>query len=192
MKRWVNEEMGNRDMKLSICHLYPDLMNTYGDRGNIIVLCKRASWRGIKIEIYPVSIGDKVDFGAFDLIFFGGGQDKEQRLVCQDLVALKKDSLIDAIENGVVVLAICGGYQLLGEYYRTGTGEKLPGAGALDIRTEAGKERFIGNVVIEMSLPIYDSSTLHCASAPKTAAPTYLNVLKLALSISPSLHFSID
>ncbi|NPV52652.1 MAG: glutamine amidotransferase [Firmicutes bacterium] len=147
-------------MKLTICHLYPDLMNTYGDRGNMITLYRRALWRGIEVEVVPVSIGENLDFRAFDLIFFGGGQDKEQRLVCQDLVALKKGSLIDAIEDGVVVLAVCGGYQLLGEYYRTLGGEELPGVGALDIRTEAGSKRFIGNVVIESQLPLEGVPTL--------------------------------
>ncbi|HHV61951.1 MAG TPA: glutamine amidotransferase [Firmicutes bacterium] len=147
-------------MKLIICHLYPDLMNTYGDRGNMITLYKRASWRGIEVEVIPVSIGEGPDFGAFDLIFFGGGQDKEQRLVCQDLITLKRSSLIDAIEDGVVVLAVCGGYQLLGEYYRTPGGEELPGVGALDIRTEAGSGRFIGNVVIESQLPLGGAPTM--------------------------------
>ncbi|HHY47305.1 MAG TPA: glutamine amidotransferase [Firmicutes bacterium] len=141
-------------MKLTICHLYPDLMNTYGDRGNIITLHRRAAWRGIEVEVVPVSVGESPDFGTFDLVFFGGGQDKEQRIVCQDLVATKKGPLVDAIEDGLVVLAVCGGYQLLGEYYRTRAGEELPGIGALDIRTEAGNERFIGNVVIEPHLSL--------------------------------------
>lgn len=147
-------------MKLVIGHLYPDLMNTYGDRGNIVALVMRARWRGIEVEIMPISLGETPDLSRVDLFFFGGGQDKEQRLVSQDLVQYKKGPLTEAVENGTVALGVCGGYQLLGKYYRTGTGEELPGVGVLDVVTEAGDQRFIGNVVLQTALPLGELTTL--------------------------------
>lgn len=146
-------------MFLRICHLYPDLMNIYGDRGNVIALQKRSEWRGIETEVVQATAGRSYDFRQFDIIFFGGAQDKEQRLVCADLQSASQvlqtkqgDSLRMAVEDGAVVLGICGGYQLLGEYYRTGTGEVLPGLGIFDAYTEAGNRRMIGDVVVESPL----------------------------------------
>lgn len=139
-------------MKLSICHLYPELMNLYGDRGNIIAFTRRAEWMGVDTAVHAVSLNEKHDFTQYDLLFIGGGQDKEQKLICIDFQKVKGKAIAEAIEKGVVTLAVCGGYQLLGKYYRTGPGEELPGVGVLDLWTVAGRKRLIGNVVIEVSL----------------------------------------
>lgn len=139
-------------MRLTICHLYPELMNLYGDRGNIITLSRRAGWRGIEVIHAAVGLGQKTGFTEFDLLFMGGGQDKEQKLICHDFQAVKGNALAEAVENGVAFLAVCGGYQLLGRYYETGAGERLPGVGLLDVETKAGKKRMIGNVVVSSAL----------------------------------------
>jgi lipid II isoglutaminyl synthase (glutamine-hydrolysing) len=135
-------------MELNICHLYPDLLNVYGDLGNILILKNRAEQRGIQVNIYNVSTGDAFEDDNYDIVFFGGGQDYEQSIVSKDLMETKRDSLIKFIEDSKVFLCICGGYQLLGKYYTTPEGEKLQGLGALDIYTEGGEKRFIGNTVI--------------------------------------------
>lgn len=139
-------------MKVHICHLYPDLMNLYGDRGNVIALYRRCFWHGLEVQVHPVTTGEVVDFTAYDLIFIGGGQDREQRIICRDFQEVKGSSLAEAVKAGVTLLSICGGYQLLGKYYRTGSGEVLPGLGILDAWTEAGRRRMIGNVVVESDL----------------------------------------
>lgn len=137
---------------LRICHLYPDLMNLYGDRGNVMVLRQRALWRGIGVEIINVSLGDRTDLAECDIIFVGGGQDKEQSLICHDFRMVKGSSLAEAIEADAAVLAICGGYQLLGQKYLTHTGEEMPGLGVIDVWTRGGTRRLIGNVVIQSDL----------------------------------------
>lgn len=147
-------------MRLSICHMYPDLMNTYGDRGNVLALHKRADRRGIFVEVTPVSLGDRADFDRFDLIFFGGGQDKDQKRIALDLSGEKGTRLADAARRGVVVLAVCGGYQLLGNYYRTQDGEELPGVGLFDAFTAGGTDRLTGNVVIQCRLPLAGMPTI--------------------------------
>lgn len=136
-------------MELNICHLYPDLLNVYGDIGNILVLKYRAEQRGIKINVSNVSIKDSFPIDKYDIALFGGGQDYEQAIVSKDMVETKKDDLTEYIERGKVLLAICGGYQLLGKYYTTPEGEKLDGLNILDIYTEGGDTRFIGNTVIK-------------------------------------------
>lgn len=136
-------------MELNICHLYPDLLNVYGDIGNILVLKYRAEQRGIKINVSNVSIKDSFPIDKYDITLFGGGQDYEQAIVSKDMVETKKDDLTEYIERGKVLLAICGGYQLLGKYYTTPEGEKLDGLNILDIYTEGGDTRFIGNTVIK-------------------------------------------
>ncbi|WP_434293852.1 type 1 glutamine amidotransferase [Clostridium botulinum] len=136
-------------MELNICHLYPDLLNVYGDIGNILVLKYRAEQRGIKINVSNVSIKDSFPINKYDIALFGGGQDYEQSIVSKDMVETKKDDLTEYIEKGKVLLAICGGYQLLGKYYTTPEGEKLDGLDILDIYTEGGDIRFIGNTVIK-------------------------------------------
>lgn len=135
-------------MELNICHLYPDLLNVYGDMGNILILKHRAEKRNIKVNIINVSLGDEFKGDEYDIVFFGGGQDYEQSIVSPDLLGSKKEAIRTYIENEKVFLAICGGYQLLGKYYTTPTGEKLEGLNILDIFTEGGDERFIGNTVI--------------------------------------------
>jgi len=136
-------------MRLTICHLYPDLMNIYGDRGNIIALVQRARWRGIETEVVPVTIGDVLDPERCDILFFGGGQDKEQFIVAEDLRTVQAPQLHRLVEDGGVVLSICGGYQLLGSSFRTHTGEVLEGIGLFDAWTVAGNKRCIGNVIVE-------------------------------------------
>lgn len=135
-------------LELNICHLYPDLLNVYGDIGNILILKYRAEKRGIKVNVSNVSLGEKFDSCSHDIVFFGGGQDYEQSIVSSDLIENKKNALMEYIESGKVFLSICGGYQLLGKYYTTPDGEKLSGLGILDIFTEGGSTRFIGNTVI--------------------------------------------
>jgi CobQ-like glutamine amidotransferase family enzyme len=135
-------------MELRLGHLYPELMNTYGDRGNILTLLRRAQWRGIDLQVEALGLGDRPDPAAYDLYFFGGGQDREQSVVAADLVAHKGPALREAADAGAVMLAICGGYQLLGREFRTGSGEVLPGIGVLDAWTVAGERRHIGNSVV--------------------------------------------
>jgi CobQ-like glutamine amidotransferase family enzyme len=135
-------------MELNICHLYPDLLNVYGDVGNILILKNRAESRGINVTLTNISLNDNFNPEDFDIVFFGGGQDYEQSIVSEDLKNNKKEALSTYIENEKVMIAICGGYQLLGKYYRAPNGEKLEGLGILDIYTEAGKNRFIGNTII--------------------------------------------
>jgi len=139
-------------MRLRICHLYPELMNLYGDRGNIISLVRRAEWMGVASETDKVTLGEERDFEKYDILFVGGGQDREQRLICVDFEQVKGKALARAIEAGIVTLAVCGGYQLLGKYYKTGAGEVLDGIGMLDAWTVAGTKRLIGNVVIESDI----------------------------------------
>ena len=112
-------------MELTICHLYPDLLNVYGDVGNVLILKHRASLRGIDVNIVNSSLNDTLDKDNIDIIFFGGGQDYEQSIVSNDLNTIKKDDIKEYIEDGKVFLAICGGYQLLGKYYTAPNGEKI-------------------------------------------------------------------
>lgn len=135
--------------RLRLAHLYPAEMNVYGDRGNVIALHQRCLWRGIQLSVTPVEPGDTVDWAGFDLAFFGGGQDSGQALIARDLLDHQGVGLRAAIEDGLVLLAICGGYQLLGHYFLTHTGERLPGLGALDVHTIGGSKRLIGNSVVE-------------------------------------------
>lgn len=135
-------------MEINICHLYPDLLNVYGDIGNILILKQRAEKRGIKVNVQNISLNDNFTAEDYDLVFFGGGQDYEQSIVSKDLVENKKDEIISYIETGKVFLCICGGYQLLGKTYATYTGETLDGLGVLDIYTEGSKDRLIGNSII--------------------------------------------
>ena len=135
-------------MELNICHLYPDLLNVYGDVGNILILKHRAELRGIKVNILNNSLNDAFNVDDYDIVLFGGGQDFEQSIVSNDLSGAKKDALEKYIEAGKVLIAICGGYQLLGKYYTAPNGEKINGLGILDIYTESGDTRFIGNTVI--------------------------------------------
>ncbi len=134
-------------MKLKIGHLYPELLNLYGDRGNILSLQKRMQWRGIEAEVAEYTLSDKIDFSALDIVFVGGGSDREQLLVCKRLGEIKSEISDYVGDNGVVV-AICGGYQLLGHYYKI-KDELIEGLSIIDAFTEGGNGRLIGNVVAQ-------------------------------------------
>ncbi len=145
---------GGQSMQVRIGHLYPDQMNIYGDRGNIIALQQRCRWREIDVTVTPIHPHQEVSWGDFDLCFFGGGQDSGQALIADDIVQRHAHNLKAACRDGLVVLAICGGYQLLGNYFLTHTGEKLPGVGVLDVHTVGGSQRLIGNLAIHTTLPM--------------------------------------
>ena len=141
-------------MKFTVGWLYPDLMNIYGDRGNILTLLKRAEWRGLETQLIEIGRGPaNKQMEDVDLFFFGGGQDREQALIYDDLKQHKQDSLQGAVEeNGAQVLAVCGGYQLLGHYYQTADGRRFDGIGMIDVTTQAGRKRFIGDVVVKTDI----------------------------------------
>ena len=132
-------------MELNICHLYPDILNLYGDRGNILCMQKRLEWRGIGVTVTGVSIGQALEASAYDLLFVGGGQDFEQEVLLGDLAGAKTEELKSAIEDGLPVLAICGGYQMLGQFYKTWDGQQCDFTGALDLYTVGSEQRMIGN-----------------------------------------------
>ena len=143
-------------MRLTVHHLYSDMMNLYGDRGNVISIKKRCEWRGIPVDVVDVGLGEKVEPTGRDLFLFGGGQDREQALLAEDLAGSKGADLRAIVENGGVVLGVCGGYQLMGHSYETPEGEKLPGVGIFDLHTEPRKpdeERLIGNVLVRVEAP---------------------------------------
>ena len=143
-------------MKLTIHHLYADMMNLYGDRGNVISIKKRCEWRGIEVEVVDVGLEEGIQPTGCDLFLFGGGQDREQALLAEDLSGSKGADLRAIVEDGGVVLGVCGGYQLMGHYYETPEGEKLPGVGVFDLHTEPRKpeeERLIGNVLVRVPVP---------------------------------------
>lgn len=135
--------MGEKNLKISIAHLYPKLLNLYGDIGNIITLKKRCEWRGIEVEFEEINIGDKIK--EHDIYFIGGGQDKQQEEVADELYR-QKEFLTEERDRNVVFLGICGGYQLFGHYYQPHDKEKLKGISLMDAYTIAGDKRFIGNV----------------------------------------------
>lgn len=139
-------------MELRVLALYPDQMNIYADRGNIVFLQRRCEWRGIDFSYTGAGPGESIDPAAHDLFYIGGGQDRDQRMVAADMVATKRESLSSAVAENAVLLAVCGGYQLLGHSYQLGE-EKLPGLGLADLETvrEPGP-RLIGNVAIEGDL----------------------------------------
>jgi CobQ-like glutamine amidotransferase family enzyme len=135
---------------LRVGALYPDLLNIYADRGNLLLLERRCAWRGIGFELRGIGLGEPLDPDAHDLLYIGGGQDRDQALCARDMVDTKRDALHAAAERGAVVFAVCGGYQLLGHGYAMGR-ERLPGVGLVDLETvrEEGP-RLIGNVAIEL------------------------------------------
>jgi hypothetical protein len=135
-----------------VCALYPDLMNIYADRGNLLLLERRCAWRGIGFSVTAAGLGVEIDPESHDLFYLGGGQDRDQALCAQDLVEVKRSGLHAAAERGAVILGVCGGYQLLGHSYEMGS-ETVPGIGLVDLVTvrEDGP-RLIGNVAIEADL----------------------------------------
>lgn len=138
-------------MKITIGHLYPDLLNLYGDRGNIQCMIKRCQWRGIEAEVIPFESDDEIDFSKLDIVLLGGGSDREQMLVCDKLKQIKEEFRKYVEEDGVVI-AICGGYQLLGNFYDTEHG-RIEGLGIIDLETTNSKEyRLIDNIVLESEL----------------------------------------
>lgn len=139
-------------MELRICHMYPDVLNLYGDRGNVICMTKRLEWRGIDVSVTKLPIGDSRSLADFDLIFIGGGQDFEQQVLLSDLHRGKDREIKAAVEDGVTFLAICGGYQMLGAYYETFDGKRCDFIGALDLYTRGSVKRMIGNYKFQCSL----------------------------------------
>jgi CobQ-like glutamine amidotransferase family enzyme len=135
-------------MRIRVGHLYPDYLNIYADRGNIAVFSARARARGHELDVRAISLGDAVPVGEVDLFYVGGGQDREQALVANDLES-KADPLREAVESGAAFLAVCGGYQLLGRSYLDVSGAELPGIGLLPLQTVAGERRMIGDVLLE-------------------------------------------
>jgi hypothetical protein len=138
-------------VRIRVGHLYPDYLNIYADRGNIAVLARRAAWRGHELDVCPLSLGGAVRPGEHDLLYVGGGQDREQALVAPDLAA-KGEGIREAAAAGAAVLAVCGGYQLLGRFYRDRSGAELPGVGLFPLHTVAGDRRMIGDVLLECEL----------------------------------------
>ncbi len=137
---------------LRVCALYPDLMNIYADRGNLLLLQQRCAWRGIGFELSGVGLGDPLDGDAHDIYYLGGGQDRDQALCARDLATIKRDALHAAAARGAVIFAVCGGFQLLGRSYVLGD-EELPGVGLCDLHTVRDPgPRLIGNVAIEVEL----------------------------------------
>lgn len=139
--------------ELRVCALYPDLMNIYADRGNLLMLQRRCEWRGIDFAVTAAGLGEAIDPDAHDLFYLGGGQDRDQRLCALDLVQTKRDALHAAADRGAIVLGVCGGYQLLGHRYELGD-DQIPGLGLVDLHTvrSADGSRLIGNVAIEVRL----------------------------------------
>jgi hypothetical protein len=158
--------------KVILGHLYPDYLNIYADRGNIAVLERRAAWRGIGFDYRVIGLGARVRPGDHDLLYIGGGQDREQALVAPDL-AEKGPDIVAAVEGGAALLAVCGGYQLLGRFYRDRSGAELPGVGLFPLHTVAGARRMIGDVLLDCELESGKSRPL--AGFENHAGRTYLD-----------------
>ncbi len=144
--------MEKSKFQLNITWLYPKEMSTYGDRGNILTLQKRCEWRGIKANVDLIGLRESVRENWTDIYFFGGGQDQAQSVIAKDLTEHKKKYLVEEALGNKVFLGVCGGYQLFGQYYKDGSGNEIAGIGILDVFTIAGKERMMGNIVVESHL----------------------------------------
>ena len=138
-------------MELKICHMYPDVRNLYGDRGNILCMGRRLAWRGIGCDVTKLPIGSQARLSDYDLVFIGGGQDFEQQVLLEDLHRGKDREIRAAVEDGMPFLTICGGYQMLGAYYETYDGQRCDFIGALDLYTVGSRERMIGNYKFELA-----------------------------------------
>lgn len=136
--------------KVKLYHLYPDAMNLYGDFGNIISIQRRCQWRGLEFEKVDVKIGERTSLRDADIIFMGGGQDRGQNIIAGDL-SKRGAEIRDRIEDGMVALTICGGFQLFGHYFKTGGGKQIPGIKVFDAYTVAGNKRLIGNVIVDIA-----------------------------------------
>ncbi len=158
-------------MRIVVGHLFPDYLNIYADRGNMAVLARRAAWRGHELEVRTLGVDDEVRPGEHDLYYVGGGQDREQELIAPALAA-KGPALREAVTGGATVLAVCGGYQLLGRFYRDQSGDELPGVGLFPLHTVAGERRMIGDVLLECELEPGTPRTL--AGFENHAGRTYL------------------
>ena len=138
-------------MELKICHLYPDVLNLYGDTGNIVCMSRRLQWRGLGVSVSKAPIGSPLGLSQYDLVFIGGGQDFEQQVLLDDLHRGRDREILAAVEDGLPFLTICGGYQMLGAYYETHTGERCDFIGALDLYTKGSDTRMIGNYKFQCS-----------------------------------------
>lgn len=159
---------------LRVCHLYPDLLNLNGDGGNVVAFVQRCRWRNIAVSIEAVNLGDPVDFTGCDFVFLGGGSEHELRLIAADLMKHRHE-FGAAIEDGLVVLAIGGGYQLLGKYFLTLEQEKIPGLGILDFYTRAGEQRLVGDIAVEL---IIDGDKYIISGFENHSGKTYLGKVK--------------
>lgn len=140
-------------MEINICHLYPDILNLYGDRGNVLSMKRRLEWRGITANVSEISIGEPLDWEKYDILFIGGGQDFEQEILLKDLSSGKSEAIKDAVQAGKTFLCICGGYQMMGKFYKTWDGHELEFIGALDFYTIGDKQRMIGNYMFNCEEP---------------------------------------
>ncbi len=166
-------------VKITLGHLYGDLLNLYADRGNIITWQRRCAWRGIELEVRQIGVGERLPTGELDLLFMGGGQDGDQRLMADDLFTVKADGLRSALADGLPMLVVCGGYQLFGHYYQPAEGPRLPGLGLFDLHTVhpgSTVPRCIGNVVVEWAPTDASAAVDATASggAARAAAPRTL------------------
>jgi CobQ-like glutamine amidotransferase family enzyme len=159
-------------VRIVVGHLFPDYLNIYADRGNIAVLARRAAWRGHELEVQALGADDAIRPGEHDLYYIGGGQDREQELIAPAL-ASHGDGLRAAVGGGAALLAVCGGYQLLGRFYRDQSGDELPGVGLFPLHTVAGERRMIGDVLLECELEDGERRTL--AGFENHAGRTYLD-----------------
>lgn len=155
---------------IKICHLYHDILNLYGDTGNVVTMKKRLEWRGFEVSVTDLSFGEFDRNDKYDIIFIGGGQDFEQGILTEDLFKYKAGWLTEQIENDTTVLAICGGYQMLGNYYITDKGEDIKFLGALDLYTKASSPRMIGNIVYSTEL----NGKMNVAAFENHSGKTYL------------------
>ncbi|CAA9495947.1 MAG: Putative amidotransferase similar to cobyric acid synthase [uncultured Solirubrobacteraceae bacterium] len=159
---------------LRVCALYPDLMNIYADRGNLLMLARRCEWRGLGFAVMAAGLGEGVDPDAHDLFYLGGGQDRDQRLCALDLVRTKSEALHAAADRGALLLGVCGGYQLLGHRYAL-AGEEIPGLGLVELETiRSDGPRLIGNVAIEVELDGPDGGRRVLAGFENHAGHTHL------------------
>ena len=161
-------------MKLSICYLYASGMNVYGDRGNVTTLAQRCRWRGIDVEVVERGVGERGPLVEFDLIFAGGGQDRDQVAVSQDLQGDAGRALAEAVDDDAVVLTVCGTYQLLGAYFKTGSGETLPGIGIFDAWTVAGDRRHIGDALVRCDCEDAPEGTIELVGFENHSGRTFL------------------